>query len=223
MTIEDLEELMDKFYDINKDVDQQVFDALNSYFENNKNGFIDYINSRPFGPDSYRAILYESIMDDANGWEDFLYEQIMQIVDASDSGNKDAEYELSSLYYLTNISDLQSSFYSKSIEYLRTKLNSNYKEVRKAALEYILDLNYESKARLDLGLKELLQKQLYDKSYNVRLFAYLHLTDFKLIPKRFKRTLIDKIRTRMSSSYRGHLKAKKIGQAVAKKIMKNEL
>lgn len=62
MTLEEIELLMDRFYDVNEDVDEQVFEALNAYFKNDKQGFIDYINSRPFGVESHRAILYECIM-----------------------------------------------------------------------------------------------------------------------------------------------------------------
>jgi|GEM_PF-2730513 len=206
MTLEEIELLMDRFYDVNEDVDEQVFEALNAYFKNDKQGFIDYINSRPFGVESHRAILYECIMENANGWEDFLFEQIQIIVEASESGNQEAEYELSSLYYLTNISDLNKSFYTKSIEYLKTKINSENKKVRKAALENILDLHFESKFQLRPNLIESLQSQLYDKSFDVRHDAYLHLKDFDLIPNQFQRTLIDKIRIKISQSYRSFMK-----------------
>ena len=43
MTIEDIEKLMDKFYDIYEDVDEQVFEQLNSYFIDDKEGFKEYI------------------------------------------------------------------------------------------------------------------------------------------------------------------------------------
>ena len=145
-------------------------------------------------------------MEDANGWEDFLFEQIEIIVEASDSGNKEAEYELSGLYYLTNIHDLNKSFYTKSIEYLKTKLNSENPEVRKAALENILDLHFESKLQLKPDLIEALQSQLYDKSFDVRHDAYLDLKDFDLIPNQFQRSLMDKIRIKMSQGYRSLMK-----------------
>ncbi len=223
MTIEEIEILMDKFYDLDEDVDEQVFNALNAHFGNDKNGFIDYINSRPIGQSSHRAILYEHIMNNASGWEEFLYEQIRLIIDAIESGNKDAEDELPSLYYLTNISDLKKSFYTKSIEYLRAKLNSRNNSVRKVALEHLLDLHFESKIDLDYSLRDALQYQLYDKNYNVRLYAYLNLNDFNLVPKNFKLRLMDRIRIKMSADHRSYLKAKKIGHEAARKVMNNEL
>jgi len=223
MTIEDIEKLMDKFYDIYEDVDEQVFEKLNSYFFDDKEGFKEYVNSQPIGLSSYRAILYESIMDNANGWEDFLLEQIEYIINECDSGNKEAEHEISSIYYLTNISDLNSAFYTSTIKYLRSKLNSSNKEVRKAALEYIVDLHFEGKLIISDELKSELQNQLNDKIYNVRLYAYLNLKDDDLLPKGFKQNTMDKIRTWMSPSYRSYLRAKKIGTNAAERVIKNEL
>lgn len=223
MKIEDIEKLMDKFYDINEDVDEQVFEKLNSYFFDNREEFKEYVNSQQLGLSSYRAILYESIMDNANGWEDFLFEQIKYIIDECDSGNKEAEHEISSIYYLTNISGLNSTFYTSTIKYLRGKLNSSNKEVRKAALEYIIDLHFEGNLIIDDELKSDLQNQLNDKLYNVRLYAYLNLKDENLLPKAFKQTTMDKIRTWISPNYRSYLKAKEIGKKVAEQVMKNEL
>ena len=222
MTIENIEKLMDKFYDINEDVEEQVFEELTSYFSNDKEGFKEYVNSQPLGQFSYRAILYESIMDDANGWEDFLLEQIKYIVDECDSGNKKAEHEISSVYYLTSISDLKKDFYTSAIKYFRSKLNSNNKEVRKAALEYIIDLHFERNLTIDNYLKSELQNQLTDKIYNVRLYAYLNLKDESLLPKGFKQTTMDKIRTWISPNYRSYLRAKEIGKKVAEQIIKNK-
>lgn len=223
MTIEDIEKLMDKFYNINDDVDEQVFEKLNSYFFDDRDGFKEYVNSQPLGHSSYRAILYESIMDNANGWEDFLLEQIKYIIDECDSGNKEAEHEISSIFYLTNISDLNSTFYSSTIKYLRSKLNSSKKEVRKAALEYIVDLHFEGKLTLGDELKSELQNQLEDKIYNVRLYAYLKLKDENLLPKGFKQTTMDKIRTWMSPNFRSYLRAKEIGKKVVEQVMKKKL
>ena len=223
MKTEEIEKLMDKFYDLDSDVDDQVFEQLLKFANSDKEAFIKYSNSQKLGANSYRPILYEAIMHSANGWENFLLEQIKFIIEQADKGNKDAIYEISSIYYLTNISDLEKSFYSSAIEFFKPKLNSKNNEVKKAALEYIIDLHFESKIRLTQNLKEELQKQLEDKTYNVRLYAYLNLKDENLLPVGYKQSKLDKLRTWMSSDYRNYKKAKEMGEKVAEQVMKNDL
>jgi len=223
MRIEEIENLMDKFYDLESDVDDQVFEELQKFANSDKEGFIKYANSQKLGPSSYLPILYEAIMDHANGWESFLLKQIKFIIEQADKGKKDATYEISSIYYLTNISGLEKSFYSSAINFFHSKLNSKNRDVRKAALEYIIDLHFESKINLSQKLKKELQRQLNDNSFDVRLYAYLNLKDENLLPNGYKRSIFDRIRTWLSPGYRNYIKAKEIGQKVAEQVIKNDL
>lgn len=57
-------------------------------------------------------------------------------------------------------------------------------------------------------LKRELQQQLKDKVYNVRLYAYLNLKDANLLPKGFKQSPLDQLRTWMSPDYRRYVRLK---------------
>ena len=120
------------------------------------------------------------------------------------------------------IGGLKKDFYISAIKYFRSKLNSNNKEVRKAALEYIVDLHFEGKLTMDIELKNELQKQLKDKIYDVRLYAYLNLKDENLLPNGFNQTTMDKIRTWISPNYRSYLRAKEIGKKAAEQVIKSK-
>lgn len=223
MRIEEIENLMDKFYDLDSDVDDQVFEELQKFANSDKEGYIKYLNSQKLGPNSYRPILYEAIMDSANGWENFLLEEIKFIIEQAEKGDEDATYEISSIFYLTNISDLKKSFYTSAIEFFQSKLNSKNNEVKKAALEYTIDLHNESKIRLTEKLKKQLQVQLKDNSYNVRLYAYLNLKDENLLPQGYKQSILDKFRTLISFDFRNYRKVRGIGKKAAEQVIKNDL
>jgi len=222
MSIEDIEKLMDRFYDLDSDVDDQVFAALRNFANDDRERFVEYVNSQKFGPNSYRPILYESIMDNAKGWEDFLLNQIKYIIEHVELGTKSASSAISSIYFLTNIDDLEPSFYSSVIEFLQPRLRSKNIVLRKAALEYIVDLHFEGKINMCQKIKRELQMQLKDQVYNVRLNAYLILKDENLLPMEFKQSIIDRIRAMTSSDYWIHVKTKAIAKKVAEGMMKND-
>ncbi|MEL6534530.1 MAG: hypothetical protein AAFQ98_03920 [Bacteroidota bacterium] len=223
MKIEEIENLMDKFYDLDSDVEDQIFEELLKFANNDKEGFINYVNAQKLDNDSYRPIIYQALMENAVGWEDFLLDQIKFIMEASESGGKDATDEISNIFYLVNIKDLAKSFYTAGIDYLEPKLNSRNIAVRKAALEYIVDLHFGGNITMKPKLKNELQTQLKDQIYTVRLSAYLNLKTGKLLPAGYKQSIIDKIRYLLSSDYRTYRKIKKMGEEIADQAMKNDL
>ena len=223
MKIEELEKLMDKFHDIYSEVYEEVLDELLKFAIRDKEGYIKYVNSQKIGSNSYRSILYEAIMYDANGWENFLLDQITYIIEGYESMDKKAKEELSSIYYLTNIDDLEKSFYTSAIDYFKTKLNSTHPEIRVVALESMVDLHFGGEIEMNGQLKRELQNQLKDKAFKVRLFAYLHLKEEDLLPKKYKPHLIDRIRMKMSSDYKNYMNGQKIGAKVAEQILKKNL
>lgn len=222
MTIPELEHLMDRFQDA-EDVDARMFEALRSFFVSDPEDFKAYVNRQQMGASSYRPILYESLSEHANGWEDFMIEQTKHIVEASHVGDKGAEQELYSVYYLTSISGLEDRFYDSLIEYFNSKLDSNNISVRKHALEYIIDLHSAGDKAPTTKQKKLLRGQLMDPVFNVRMWAYIRLQDGELLLRDYKQPLIDRIRTKVSSDYLRHKKEKQIGETVAQQVINSGL
>ena len=218
-----IEKLMDKFYDLESNVEEEVLAELHEFAKKDKVGFIEYVNSQKMGGGSYRAILYESIMDDANGWEEFLLEQINNIIEEVDAGNKDAEYELLSLFYLTNISGLDKSFYTSAIDLFKAKLNAENNQLKKAALEYILDLHFKGKLNISSHLIQRLQEQLDDENFNVRLYAFLNLKDENLLPQGFRLKFTDRLRIWLSRDYKNYMEAKSMAQKAVDLVKSDNL
>ena len=128
-----------------------------------------------------------------------------------------------SLFYLTNISGLDKSFYTSAIDLFKAKLNAENNQLKKAALEYILDLHFKGKLNISSHLTQRLQEQLDDENFNVRLYAFLNLKDENLLPQGFRLKFTDRLRIWLSRDYKNYMEAKSMAQKAVDLVKSDNL
>ena len=223
MNIKELEKSIHRIYELDLDVDDELIEKIQNYINSDKEEFVKFMNAQEMGLNSYRPIIYEALAEISNGLEDMMLDQIKNIIEAVEKGNENAKKELPSIGYFTDVSDLEESYYTNAIEYLRSKLNSNISELRKVSLTNILDLHLEANIEVDYTLRQELQKLLTDQDFDVRLVAFLHLGDNELLPKDFKQSVGDKLKTRLSPVYKEHMRIKGLAKMAVKLYKSGDL
>jgi uncharacterized LabA/DUF88 family protein len=193
----DLQNELDTFHDLDHETQQSLLKEIHARATSQKEVFQNYLSTVNYGSLSHRGIFYEAIWNYPQGWEDFFHTELSQLIAKAENGNKDAIDSLSAMIYLTYLEDMNSEFYTKSVEFLTQKLRSEIPEVRENCAQAITDIHAEYEAELSTEQILELQKLLKDSAFKVRVNTYANLKDVNLVPKKFSISLIDKIRARL--------------------------
>lgn len=195
---EDQQQLLEDFSDLKESKREEVLKDILAIANQNKERFESYVSSLGFGYGSTRSIFYEAIWDAPKNWENFLLTQIKELIQAAENNIEGAVDELDSIFYLTQVEELASSFYEQATTYLFSKLNSNSAKVRIACIEGISEIKDMENHQLSSAQIKKMQNLLSDENFSVRVETYANLNDFDLVPKEFKFSLLDRLRIRLS-------------------------
>ena len=193
----DLKNKLDSFHDLDHETKQSLLKEIHTRAVCQKEMFQNYLLNVNYGTLSHRDIFYEAIWNYPQGWEDFFNTELSQLITKAENGNKDAIDSLSAMIYLTYLEDMNTEFYTKSVDFLTQKLRSKIPEVRENCAQAITDIHAEYEVELSYKQISELQKLLKDSAFKVRVNAYANLKDANLVPKKFSISLIDKIRARL--------------------------
>ncbi len=193
----DLLNKLETFHNLDYEIQQSLLKEIHTRASNQKEVFQDYLSTVKYGTFSHRDIFYEAIWNCPQGWEDFFHTELTQLIAKAEEGNKDAIDSLSAMIYLTYLEDMNTEFYTKSVEFLTQKLRSKIPEVRENCAQAITDIHGEYEVELSTEQILELQRLLKDSAFKVRVNTYANLKDVNLIPKKFSISLIDKIRARL--------------------------
>lgn len=193
----DLQNELETFHDLDYETQQSLLKEIHSRASSQKEVFQSYLSKVNYGTLSHRDIFYEAIWNYPQGWEDFFYTELSQLIVKAEGGSKDAIDSLSAMIYLTYLEDMNTEFYTKSVGFLTQKLRSKIPEVRENCAQAITDIHSEYEVELNTEQILELQKLLKDSAFKVRVNTYANLKDVNLIPKKFSISLIDKIRARL--------------------------
>ncbi|MDB4539047.1 hypothetical protein OAU89_01590 [bacterium] len=193
----DLKNKLDSFHDLDHETKQSLLKEIHTRAVCQKEMFQNYLLNVNYGTLSHRDIFYEAIWNYPQGWEDFFHTELSQLITKAENGNKDAIDSLSAMIYLTYLEDMNTEFYTKSVDFLTQKLRSKIPEVRENCAQAITDIHAEYEVELSYKQISELQKLLKDSAFKVRVNAYANLKDANLVPKKFSISLIDKIRARL--------------------------
>ena len=193
----DLKNKLDSFHDLDHETKQSLLKEIHTRAVCQKEMFQNYLLNVNYGTLSHRDIFYEAIWNYPQGWEDFFHTELYQLITKAENGNKDAIDSLSAMIYLTYLEDMNTEFYTKSVDFLTQKLRSKIPEVRENCAQAITDIHAEYEVELSYKQISELQKLLKDSAFKVRVNAYANLKDANLVPKKFSISLIDKIRARL--------------------------
>ncbi|MDG2417487.1 MAG: hypothetical protein P8M17_00750 [Saprospiraceae bacterium] len=193
----DLKNKLDSFHDLDHETKQSLLKEIHTRAVCQKEMFQNYLLNVNYGTLSHRDIFYEAIWNYPQGWEDFFHTELSQLITKAENGNKDAIDSLSAMIYLTYLEDMNTEFYTKSVDFLTQKLRSKIPEVRENCAQAITDIHAEYEVELSYKQISELQKLLKDRAFKVRVNAYANLKDANLVPKKFSISLIDKIRARL--------------------------
>ena len=193
----DLKNKLDSFHDLDHETKQSLLKEIHTRAVCQKEMFQNYLLNVNYGTLSHRDIFYEAIWNYPQGWEDFFHTELSQLITKAENGNKDAIDSFSAMIYLTYLEDMNTEFYTKSVDFLTQKLRSKIPEVRENCAQAITDIHAEYEVELSYKQISELQKLLKDSAFKVRVNAYANLKDANLVPKKFSISLIDKIRARL--------------------------
>jgi hypothetical protein len=193
----DLQNKLNTFHDLDHETKQSLLKEIHTRAVSQKEMFLNYLSKVNYGTLSPRGIFYEAIWNSPQGWEDFFYAELSQLIAKAESGHKDATDSLSAMIYLTDLEDMNVEFYTNSVEFLTQKLRSKIPEVRENCAQAITDIHSEYEVELSTEQILELQKLLNDNAFKVRLNTYANLKDVNLVPKKFSISFFDKIRARL--------------------------
>lgn len=193
----DLQNKLETFRDLDYETQQSLLKEIHARAVNQKDNFQNYLSQVDYGALSHREIFYEAIWNYPQGWDDFFHSELAQLIAKAEGGNKDAIDSLSAMIYLTYLEDMNTEFYTKSVEFLTKKLRSKIPEVRENCAQAITDIHAEYEVALSPEQISELQRLLKDRAFKVRVNTYANLKDANLIPRKFSISLIDKIRARL--------------------------
>ncbi len=194
---EDKQELLDNFLDLQASEQEALLREILVIGNQNKEDFESYVSLLAYGLDSTKSIFYEAVWKNPKGWEHFALNELENLIHAAEHNVDGAEYELGSIFYLTQLSEMEQDFYEKAVDFLVSKLNSSVSKVRKACIEAITHIIDISEFKLSTEQKTKMQVLLTDASFYVRLHTYSNLKDFDLVPNDYKFSFLDKLRTRL--------------------------
>lgn len=194
----DLSSKIERFYELTELGKKELFDEIHRRASADKVRFTNYMRDLEFGFDQDRAIFYETIWSNSEGFEDWIFDEQIKLIEAAEAGDDGAISDMGSLMYLTQIKTNEKDFYRKSVDFILSKLNSPVSEVREYCMEGIFDLvDMENRNLTNQEIKAL-RKLLKDSSFKIRIYAYCNLKEEKLLPNGFQLSFFDKTRARFT-------------------------
>lgn len=215
-----IESYNDSYYDVNfiQDKEDELFQNIVNFSKNERLQFIEFVDNQSYDSDSYRPIIYEAIMDNAIGLENFLFRQVYELIDMVEQNDVALKNNLSILYYLTNSVGLESTYYLRLLEYFMMKIKSNVPEIRLISLESIIDLNLIINKKVDTTTINTLIGLIEDKSFKVRMMSYLILKNEDLLPDKITLNLFDRIKVFFNKEAREYRNSIKLGKKIVDEI-----
>ncbi|MFK7808707.1 MAG: hypothetical protein AB8F74_12960 [Saprospiraceae bacterium] len=183
----------EKFYRLSVREQQQILKTILEKANNDKSAFVKFFRSLDYGTTSNRMIFYEAIWKNPVGWEDFLLGELNWLINTAERKDEKAIEELSSIFYIVAGKGLSSDFYNNATKILEPRLASEIPKIRETALEGIIEISKSHGKGIDSQLVNKLEKQLTDKEFDIRLYAYYGLKEFKLLPNNFQLSFKDKL------------------------------
>lgn len=195
---DDLEMEIEDFHDISTQRQENLLAEIIRRGAKDKVGFQQYLQTLGYGDESDRHIFYEALWDNPKGWDDVIYEELVQLVKHAERNNEGALQEVSSLLYLTQLEDMTSDFYHKTLKFLLRKLNSPHADIRQYCAEGVLEVSDFGEIPLTTQHISALQRLLYDEVFDVRIDTYSNLKELNLLPADFKLSWLDKSRAKLT-------------------------
>lgn len=192
----DLEEKLEEFYDLSEEEQEKLLKEINKRGKGNKAKFKEYLYNTGFAYPSNRTIFYEAIWTNPKGWDDFLYAELVYLLEEAEKNNVDAIEELSSIMYLIG-QDMTPAFYQNVLKLLSAKVSSTIPEVRYECATTMVDIHYES-LKLNTIQQKQVQRLLRDKEFKTRIYIYSDLKEANLLPANFKLSRLDLIRAKLT-------------------------
>lgn len=194
----DLDNKIENYYKLIEPEKESILLELNTRINREPEEFKMFMQSYGYGLDVNRSIFYEAITkSNPNKWSDYLFAELKLLIEKAEEGNENACDDLSSIYWLIDIPDMDKEYYNRSKTLLIAKLNSNNAEVREQSLAGISDLFDHLKEKPTAGETTQLQECLKDSNFKNKVYAYSELKEADLLPKDFKFSIVEKIRIKL--------------------------
>lgn len=194
---EDFKNKIENFYDLSETESDSFLEELNFRINRNPEGFKDFMSNLGYGFESDRGIYYEALIKlNPQNWHNYILNELKLLLSKAEGGDKNAENELGSVNWLTDISKMNSEFYYQTKSFLFTKLNSKIVEIRELSLTAIFDIFHHLNEKPKSEEVILLQECLKDSNFKNKIYAYSGLKEANLVPKDFKFTTIEKIKVK---------------------------
>lgn len=183
---------LDHFYDLAEARQESLLAEINEKAAKDKVAFKAFLSNVAYGYETNRAVFYEAIWVKPKGWDDFVYDELAELVSLAESGREDAIEEVDSIAYLTQLEEMSDEFYQKTLRLLVDKLASPIAALRENCAKCIKDLNEIAKLEYTKEQIEALQKLLMDIETDVRIAAYHNLENINSLPQNFELSSADK-------------------------------
>jgi hypothetical protein len=180
---------------------EALFKIIIERANTDKVAFQQYLNGLEYGFSSNRCLIYEAISDYPQGFDDLILYEIKTIIELVESGDKDAEEELISVFWLSSVENMPIEFYQKMIDLFIQKLNSPNDKVKIEIIDSLFLVLDESDLDLDTIQLRTFQALLKDKNLEIRLKTYSTLEDSDLLPKGFQLSIMDKLKKKFFRHY----------------------